>query len=86
MVRGRTRKAFNYIYIGQGKYNKLAPTGEAYFSPSVGLKASRVALKGTRAEAEAILGRRQMSLKLEEVGISLTRLGAQFILPFPTFK
>lgn len=48
MVHGRTSKAFNYIYIKQGKYNKLAPMGRL-ISPSMGLKAGRGALKtGTR--------------------------------------
>lgn len=37
-------------------------------------------------EAEALRGQREMSLKLEGMGVSLSRLGAQFILPFPPFK
>lgn len=31
-VPGKTSEAFSYIYIKQGKYNKLALTGEAEFS------------------------------------------------------
>lgn len=53
-------------------------------SPSMGLKAARVALKtGARCSQSRLLGQRQILLKWEEMEISLSRLRAQFILPFP---
>lgn len=86
MFHGSTSKAFNYIYIKQDKYNKLAPTGEADFSVYAA-ESSQSGLENwgevLTVKAEALLGQRQILLKWEEMEISLSRLRAQFILPFP---